>query len=82
LGACGRLNANTEHVVALPAIEYARGMHCFKQVRILYQGKTLDAQVVDICPTCGLTGIDLSPAAFQTLAPLDIGVLQVNWNYI
>jgi len=49
--------------------------------RTLDQGKTITAKVVDLCPSCGWTGIDLSRSAFAELAPLDDGVLHVVWEY-
>ena len=38
-------------------------------------------KVVDICPrgSCNVGHIDLSPAAFAALAPLDVGVIDVAW---
>lgn len=48
----------------------------------LVQGKSVTATVADTCPGCGPNGIDLSPAAFQALASLDVGRIQVTWNFI
>jgi expansin (peptidoglycan-binding protein) len=40
------------------------------------------AKVVDLCPSCVMDEIDLSMAAFQVLAPLDQGIIQVDWEYV
>ncbi|KIM41889.1 hypothetical protein M413DRAFT_410304 [Hebeloma cylindrosporum] len=82
IGACGGFNVNSDHVVALPPLEYAGGTHCGRMVRIYYQGKSIDARAVDLCPSCGLTGLDLSISTFQALAPLDVGLIYVDWFYI
>ncbi|KAF5329788.1 hypothetical protein D9619_009091 [Psilocybe cf. subviscida] len=82
LGACGRWNTNNDHVVALPPLEYAGGTRCGRKVRLHYQGKSVDATVADLCPTCAWNGLDLSIATFQTLANLDDGLIQMNWEYI
>ncbi|KAF8900141.1 RlpA-like double-psi beta-barrel-protein domain-containing protein-containing protein, partial [Gymnopilus junonius] len=82
LGSCGFWNMNKERVVALNPIDYAGGTRCGKWVHLNYQGKTARAKVVDLCPSCGLTGIDLSPAAFRALAPLDVGQLHIDWEYV
>jgi hypothetical protein len=46
------------------------------------QGRTVQATVEDTCPGCGQGSIDLTPAAFQQLASLDAGRIQVTWNFI
>ena len=45
------------------------------------QGKFVDATVVDLCPGCASGSIDLSPGAFQQLASLDAGRIQVTWDF-
>jgi hypothetical protein len=46
------------------------------------QGRTVEATVEDTCPGCSQYSIDLSPAAFKKLAPLDAGRIKVTWEYI
>lgn len=55
---------------------------CFYAVQRADQGKTVTAKVVDLCPSCTMNGIDLSTAAFQALAPLEQGIIQVVWGYV
>ncbi|KAK0488499.1 riboflavine-aldehyde-forming enzyme [Armillaria novae-zelandiae] len=80
-GACGTPLQNSDHIVALSSGQYAGGTHCGKHIGVNYNGKFIDATIGDLCPGCGPNGIDLSSSAFQVLAPLGVGRIQVNWNY-
>ncbi|KAK0457335.1 riboflavine-aldehyde-forming enzyme [Desarmillaria tabescens] len=80
-GACGTKLQNSDNVVALSSAKYDAGAHCGKRIKVSYKGKSVDATVRDLCPGCGTNGIDLSSSAFQELAGLDVGRIQVTWNY-
>ncbi|KAH9476928.1 Papain inhibitor [Psilocybe cubensis] len=82
IGACGGWNVNTDFIVALNPIDYAGGTKCGKKIKVNYQGKSIIVQVVDLCPSCGWKAIDLSQSAFQALAPLSQGIIQISWDYI
>ncbi|KAF4611936.1 hypothetical protein D9613_003897 [Agrocybe pediades] len=82
IGACGDWNDDGDHIVALSPIEFAGGTKCGKMIRVHYQGRSVTARIVDLCPSCGWTGIDLSTSAFRALAPLDEGVLHAVWEYL
>ncbi|KXN85759.1 Papain inhibitor [Leucoagaricus sp. SymC.cos] len=82
LGACGLQNGNQDLIVALNPADYAGGANCGRSIVVNYQGKSVITKVVDLCPGCGAGGVDLSPAAFQQLASLDLGRIQVNWNFV
>ncbi|KAF8994921.1 RlpA-like double-psi beta-barrel-protein domain-containing protein-containing protein, partial [Cyathus striatus] len=82
LGNCGAWSQDSDFIVALSTAEYNNGAHCWQHIQVHYQGKTIDATVVDSCPGCSQYSIDLSPAAFSALAPLDAGRIQVDWNYV
>jgi len=83
VGACGGWNMNSDHIVALSQGQYySNGGRCGKIIRVYYQGKSIDAQVVDLCPSCAQDAIDLSLSAFQALAPIKVGVIQVDWVYL
>ncbi|KAH9885938.1 RlpA-like double-psi beta-barrel-protein domain-containing protein-containing protein [Xylariomycetidae sp. FL2044] len=82
LGACGRTDNDGSPVVALASNEYANGANCFKWITIQANGKTTAAQVVDLCPGCPSDGLDVSPAIFDDIAPLDQGVVDpVTWFF-
>ncbi|PBK62485.1 hypothetical protein ARMSODRAFT_1024896 [Armillaria solidipes] len=81
VGACGAPMQNSDHIVALSSDQYAAGAHCWKHIGVHYQGNFVDATTGDLCPSCGHNGIDLSLSAFEELAPLDDGRIQITWNY-
>ncbi|KAF9531338.1 RlpA-like double-psi beta-barrel-protein domain-containing protein-containing protein [Crepidotus variabilis] len=81
-GSCGKESNDNDLVVALSTAEANHNSHCGQRIRVNYQGKTVDVTVVDTCPGCSQYSIDLSPAAFQKLAPLSVGRIQVSWNFI
>jgi expansin (peptidoglycan-binding protein) len=71
--------------------DYRNAAACGTCVRVDYQGKTLDLQIVDECPYkgneqwCGPGGhhLDMSPAAFSFFAPQSQGVLaSLTWTYV
>ncbi|KAG8741401.1 hypothetical protein FRC10_002921 [Ceratobasidium sp. 414] len=78
-GACGRNNKNSEHVVAIGG---AGKSTCGKTATVTYKHKTVRVKVVDECPVCGHNNIDLSPSAFEQLAPKSKGKLNgIAWKY-
>ncbi|KAL0945409.1 hypothetical protein HGRIS_000901 [Hohenbuehelia grisea] len=81
LGACGAYSQNSDFIVALPPSQYNNGANCWRHIKVQYQGRTIDATVVDLCPGCGGDSIDLSPGAFQALSSLDAGRIRVTWNW-
>ncbi|KAI0769353.1 RlpA-like double-psi beta-barrel-protein domain-containing protein-containing protein [Trametes elegans] len=80
-GACGTRNQDSELVAALNPTQYSGGSNCGRHINVHYQGKTVNAKVVDLCPGCGSGSVDLSPAAFQKLAPLSVGRIKVTWEF-
>ncbi|KAI0645357.1 RlpA-like double-psi beta-barrel-protein domain-containing protein-containing protein [Trametes meyenii] len=81
-GACGKPLQNSDLIVALSSAQYSGGSNCGRRIAVHYQGKSVDATVEDRCPGCGSGSIDLSPAAFQQLAPLSAGRIQVTWDFV
>lgn len=92
MGACGISSGAGEMVVALNAPQFDPATPngnpnlnslCGKRVRVTGpSGTTVDATIVDRCPGCAAGSLDLSPAAFQVLAPLDKGRVAGTWEYI
>ncbi|KAF8710371.1 Non-catalytic module family expn, partial [Rhizoctonia solani] len=82
LGACGKVTNDNQLIVALGPGPYNNGKMCGKTITVknTKNGKSTTAKVVDLCPSCGSSNIDLSPAAFKKLGPLSTGVLTVSWN--
>ncbi|KAI0057887.1 riboflavin-aldehyde forming enzyme [Artomyces pyxidatus] len=81
LGACGLYNVDSDFIVALATPDYAGGAHCNQMITITANGQTASAQVRDECPSCNSGSIDMSPGLFQQFASLDVGVVEVSWNY-
>ncbi|GAA5972621.1 hypothetical protein JCM11641_002941 [Rhodosporidiobolus odoratus] len=82
-GACGSVNSDSSHIIALHTKMYANGAHCGKTVKIrASNGKSITAKVADECPSCVSTGsLDLSVGAFKSLASLDAGVVSLSWSF-
>ncbi|KAI1401509.1 RlpA-like double-psi beta-barrel-protein domain-containing protein-containing protein [Hypoxylon fuscum] len=87
LGACGKYNKESDHIVALAPAQYGNDANpnkakvCGKKISIHYGGKTATATVVDKCPGCASGSIDVSPSVFKQLASLDKGRVKVTWGY-
>ena len=55
---------------------------CGRKIRASYGGKTITVTVADRCAGCpGLNDLDLSPAAFQSLATMDVGRIKGSWEW-
>ncbi|KAJ7081214.1 Non-catalytic module family EXPN protein [Mycena belliarum] len=80
-GACGRAIQNGDLALALTTANYAGGENCGRRVKVQYNGKSIDAVVMDECPGCQTNGLDLTEGTFQRLSGLDAGVIQVTWTY-
>ncbi|MFC5912536.1 RlpA-like double-psi beta-barrel domain-containing protein [Streptomyces pulveraceus] len=84
LGACGQIFTNGDFVVALDSTMFGAGYpapNCGRKVVVTYQGKSITATVLDESPVSGRYGIDLTPAAFRALAPLDQAKIDVTWRF-
>jgi hypothetical protein len=82
LGNCGETNTASQFVVAISTQIYDNGTHCKKQVQISYNGQAVKAMVVDSCPGCGQDDLDMSPATFEELAPLSVGNIKIEWDFL
>ncbi|TCD64757.1 hypothetical protein EIP91_003648 [Steccherinum ochraceum] len=88
-GACGRVNFNTDFVVALPSTFFGTGYpdpRCFQVVTITNteNGEIAQAIVVDECTECtGAHEMDLSPGLFSALAPSvdGVGLIPISWVF-
>ncbi|KAI0256814.1 RlpA-like double-psi beta-barrel-protein domain-containing protein-containing protein [Lactifluus subvellereus] len=94
-GACGQVHSDDDLIAAIDQARYgdsgARSSLCGKKVKItavangnakVYDGHTVVVTIADDCPTCqSENSIDLSVAAFEKLAPLSVGLLDIKWSY-
>ncbi|KAN0097953.1 RlpA-like double-psi beta-barrel-containing domain containing protein [Tylopilus felleus] len=85
LGACGDVDVDTEHIVALSFPLFGPGYpgeHCGKWVAITANGVTAYGKVHDKCSACGMYDLDMSPSLFTVFDPLPIGVVPITWHFI
>ncbi|KAH6623184.1 RlpA-like double-psi beta-barrel-protein domain-containing protein-containing protein [Chaetomium tenue] len=91
LGACGQNHGDGDYVVAMSHADFDPSTPngnpnnnplCGRRIRASYAGKSVDVTVVDRCKACNSGDLDFSPAAFQTLAALSVGVIQGTWEWI
>lgn len=89
LTACGQTYTNADMVAAL-AFDWFTTPNpnedpmCGRMVRITdpATSNTVEVEVRDKCQACQHDDIDVSPTAFQTLQPLEVGRYKVTWDFI
>lgn len=69
-------------VVALPAGLWAGSAHCGECLAVTGPEGTVVVQVVDQCPDCPPTRLDLSTSAFDEIGNVVDGVISVNWSRV
>ncbi|TCD70225.1 hypothetical protein EIP91_004406 [Steccherinum ochraceum] len=87
LGACGQQNVDTDPVVSIPIGLFGNAYpspDCNKRVTITNtaNGRVAHGTVLDECPTCGPSDLDLSKLLFLQLADnLGEGLVPVTWSF-
>lgn len=72
--ACGGPNPGRNSMIA--AVKQGGRFKCGDRITIKHKHKSIKVKVVDYCPGCPPTGLDLSPGAFSKLASLDQGIIR------
>ncbi|KZP11454.1 hypothetical protein FIBSPDRAFT_837615 [Athelia psychrophila] len=92
LGACGKTNSASDHIVAVPHTFFDnyhgatanpnKNPLCGKTISIHYNGKSTSAKIQDRCAGCkGAGDLDMSPAVFNKLASKSLGrIYGVKWT--
>jgi len=87
-GACGTVHSDNDFIAALDSRTYGntggKSPHCGKKMSITNteNGQSVQVTVADACPTCdNPNSVDLSVAAFKTLASLDEGLISIKWSF-
>jgi len=91
LGACGKPLYPTDFVVALAAPAWGASTYdtqtgeatnpwCGKKIVIDYNGKKVDATIMDLCPGCKGHDIDLSDAAWAAIGMTEWTRVQGSWS--
>ncbi|CAM0136273.1 hypothetical protein VKS41_006923 [Umbelopsis sp. WA50703] len=85
-GACGPQESNHELIGALNAPQYgdmsSKSSWCGKKVKVSSGGKSVIVKINDACPECKHGSIDLTQAAFEKLASLNTGVVDITWSLV
>jgi len=82
MGACGKQNIDSDFVVALNTPSWAGGSHCFEMITIIINGITTQAQIVDMCESCGPEDLDFSTGLFHYFGGTDAqGVIHGTWSF-
>jgi len=69
-------------VAAMNAVDYASSAACGACVAITGPKGEVTARIVDQCPGCPEGDIDLSPEAFEQIADLSAGRVDIEWRYV
>ncbi|TWP51549.1 hypothetical protein FKR81_15245 [Lentzea tibetensis] len=83
LGVCGETHADADLVAGVSLLQFLGGAHGGDEIQVTGEnGATTTATVATLCVTCLSGDIDLSPAAFDKLAPRAKGRIKVTWDFI
>jgi expansin (peptidoglycan-binding protein) len=85
---CGTSSTDNDFVCAISQQMYntvansqSISEYCGHMINITYNGKTIQVKVVDSCESCDSEHLDLSPAAFNSLADSNLGVINIQWTW-
>lgn len=87
-GACRNKKSDNDYIVALHPSLYNNGARCGSKISLTNKktGKTLTAEVADLCPTCEGSSpgpqIDLSKKLFDDLSNGADGIFQVTYGFL
>jgi expansin (peptidoglycan-binding protein) len=69
-------------VAAMNITDYAGSAVCGACVAIDGPDGSVTVRIVDSCPGCAPGDLDLSPQAFERIAPLAAGRVPITWHYV
>lgn len=69
-------------VGAMNHTDYADSAACGACAEVTGPNGTITVRIVDRCPECPQGDIDLSPEAFELIAPLEQGRVDITWRYV
>jgi len=82
-GACSfDPSPNDLMVAAMNAPDYAGSAACGSCARVSGPSGEITVRIVDLCPECPAGNLDLSPQAFELIAPLEQGRVPITWQYV
>jgi hypothetical protein len=91
LGACGEPMHASDFYVALAAPAWGASTYdsqtgkatnkwCGQKIKIEYNGKSVDATIMDLCPGCSGHDLDLSDAAWEAIGMTEWTRVQGSWS--
>jgi expansin (peptidoglycan-binding protein) len=82
-GACGFPATPDDLMVgAMNAPDYGNSAPCGACAHVVGPEGEVTVRVVDLCPECPEGHIDLSPEAFERIAPIEHGRVPIRWQYV
>ena len=69
-------------VAAMNAVDYRTAAWCGGCVEVTGPDGTITVRIVDQCPECDQGDLDLSPQAFERIAPLAAGRVPITWHAV
>ena len=83
-GACSFATSSESPLLvgAMNAQDYANSGVCGACAHIEGPEGEVTVRIVDLCPECVHGDIDLSPAAFALLSPLEKGRIPISWQFV
>lgn len=82
-GACGfPATPNDLMVGAMNEVDFGGSDPCGACAHVVGPKGEVTIRVVDLCPGCPKGNIDLSPQAFEKIAPLASGRVPISWQYV
>ncbi|KAG0174622.1 hypothetical protein DFQ28_004279 [Apophysomyces sp. BC1034] len=80
LGSCGVTSKDSQPVAALSSDLMQSGQYCGKKITISSGTKSVTVTVVDTCPACSKSDVDLSIAAFKEIGDPSKGRIPIKWS--
>jgi expansin (peptidoglycan-binding protein) len=69
-------------VAALNTTDYHGSLMCGAFIEVSGPSGTVTVRVVDRCPECAVGDVDMSPQAFERIAPLVAGRIAIRWRLL
>ncbi|KAJ6526175.1 hypothetical protein DFH09DRAFT_1095399 [Mycena vulgaris] len=79
--ACGTSINDSDLAVAISTSIFAGGAHCGDDVTVQFGGRSVVLKVVDECPLCIASGIEMTEAAYTRLMAPVLRPVTVTWQF-
>jgi expansin (peptidoglycan-binding protein) len=69
-------------VAAINAPDWDNSAWCGACARVEGPNGNVTVRIVDLCPECASGDLDLSPEAFEQIAPIERGRVPISWTFV